>query len=437
MTATPIPTQARKYDLSFARWVYQNIEGADRLSLCMQCGMCSGSCPIGPEMDNGPRKLFVIAVRTSMKEEVLSSSTIWNCTQCYNCVVRCPRKVPVTYILQGLATVAAPRGLRSGKAHSQVLPLVLALRALVRQDRRAHGDYALFLLLRHQGGHPPRAREPAHRKEHGQGRADGHRLAASHEGRRELARHSGQGRGNRSARKGKPMSKIRFTYYPGCSSQGAGIHLDRSLHAISRKLDFELQTIKDWNCCGASVGHVKGGKLPSLALSGRNLALARLPKPRRCGDALRRLLPQHALGQRAHQERAEGTRAGRRRAGRRRPHLQGRPQGAPHLRGARQRGGHRQHQGAGDQSAVRPEGRGLGSAADRAAIRRHGKRRAVTTYDQPKFLDEFTEACGAEAVPFDKARTSCCGGSVAIYSPEKTLHLMRHVLKEAQDAGAE
>ena len=52
-----------------------------------------------------------------------------------------------------------------------------------------------------------------------------------------------------------------------------------------------------------------------------------------------------------------------------------------------------------------------------------------TTYDQPKFLDEFTEACGAEPVPYDKARTACCGGSVSIYSPEKTLHLMRGILQ--------
>ena len=109
MAQTTIPTATRKYDLGFARWVYQNVEGADRLSLCMQCGMCSGSCPIGPQMDNGPRKLFMM-IRAGMKEEVLSSSTIWNCTQCYNCVVRCPRKVPVTTILQGLASVAVREG---------------------------------------------------------------------------------------------------------------------------------------------------------------------------------------------------------------------------------------------------------------------------------------------------------------------------------------
>ncbi len=109
MTA-PLPAAAdHTYDLGFARWVYANINGGDKLSLCMQCGVCSGSCPIGTQMDYGPRKLFMM-IRAGMKEEVLSSNTMWNCTSCYRCVVRCPRGVPVTYILQGLASKAAELG---------------------------------------------------------------------------------------------------------------------------------------------------------------------------------------------------------------------------------------------------------------------------------------------------------------------------------------
>lgn len=116
MTAAiaPAPAGNRKYDLNFARWVYDNVEGGDRLAMCMQCGMCSGSCPIGTSMDHGPRKLFMM-IRAGMKEAVLTSNTIWNCTQCYNCVVRCPRQVPVTYILQGLATVAVREGYAQAK----------------------------------------------------------------------------------------------------------------------------------------------------------------------------------------------------------------------------------------------------------------------------------------------------------------------------------
>ena len=75
------------------------------------------------------------------------------------------------------------------------------------------------------------------------------------------------------------MSKIKFTYYPGCSSMESGKHLDESVRAITAKLDIELDEIADWNCCGASVGHVKTGPLPTYALSGRNLAKAREQGP--------------------------------------------------------------------------------------------------------------------------------------------------------------
>lgn len=108
MTTSP-PAAGPAYDLNFARWVRDNVSGGDKLNLCMQCGVCSGSCPIGVQMDYGPRKLFQM-IRAGMKEEVLTSNTMWNCTSCYRCVVRCPRGVPVTYILQDLAAKAAELG---------------------------------------------------------------------------------------------------------------------------------------------------------------------------------------------------------------------------------------------------------------------------------------------------------------------------------------
>ena len=104
----------RTYDLGFAQWVYDNIDGGDKLALCMQCGMCSGSCPIGTQMDYGPRKLFMM-IRAGMKEAVMTANTMWNCTSCYNCVVRCPRGIPVTYILQDLATKAVELGYATGE----------------------------------------------------------------------------------------------------------------------------------------------------------------------------------------------------------------------------------------------------------------------------------------------------------------------------------
>ncbi len=134
---TPAPAAARSYDLSFARWVRDNVNGGDQLNLCMQCGVCSGSCPIGVQMDYGPRKLFMM-IRAGMKEEVLSANTQWNCTSCYRCVARCPRGVPVTYILQDLATKSIEFGYVKGPHENKgfAQSLLWSARLFGRTDER-------------------------------------------------------------------------------------------------------------------------------------------------------------------------------------------------------------------------------------------------------------------------------------------------------------
>ena len=45
-------------------------------------------------------------IRAGKREEVLSSNGMYMCTSCYNCYVRCPRKVPVTHVMHGIAEYA-------------------------------------------------------------------------------------------------------------------------------------------------------------------------------------------------------------------------------------------------------------------------------------------------------------------------------------------
>lgn len=78
----------------------------------MQCGICAGSCPVSHEMDYSPRQL-VRMVLLGLKKKVLNSNTIWLCTTCFSCSVRCPRGVHPTELMETLKPIAIAEGIRN------------------------------------------------------------------------------------------------------------------------------------------------------------------------------------------------------------------------------------------------------------------------------------------------------------------------------------
>ena len=101
---------ARPYQGDFLREVEREVEGGEWVKMCMQCGVCAGSCPFGAHWEHTPQKLFMM-IRAGKREEVLKSDSMWMCTSCYNCVVRCPRELPITTIMHGLASYSHRLGL--------------------------------------------------------------------------------------------------------------------------------------------------------------------------------------------------------------------------------------------------------------------------------------------------------------------------------------
>jgi quinone-modifying oxidoreductase subunit QmoC len=101
---------AEKYRNNFLREVEEKVDDGDWVKMCMQCGVCAGSCTFGPDWEHTPQKIFMM-IRAGKREEVLSSHSMWLCTSCYNCMVRCPRKLPITHIMHGLASYAHRLGL--------------------------------------------------------------------------------------------------------------------------------------------------------------------------------------------------------------------------------------------------------------------------------------------------------------------------------------
>lgn len=231
------------------------------------------------------------------------------------------------------------------------------------------------------------------------------------------------------------MSKI-VSYYPGCSSQASAVHLDTSLRAVMPKLGVEFKDVDDWNCCGASVGHIAAGHLPQAALSGRNLANAQ------AAGTADFVTPCAACYLNSHYTNEKI---------RENPKVKAEINEALAVAGKSYDGAmHVRHicevivndvgmdavkaQVKNPLSGLKVAGYvGCQTVRPFAKTERGGM---FDTFDDPQFLDDFVNATGAIAVPY-KTKTSCCGGSVSVMSPEKTLHLIKDIVQQAADQGAD
>ena len=85
------------------------VPGCERLVSCIQCGTCSGTCPLAPYMEHTPRQIMAL-VRADFKDVVLRSNSIWLCASCYACTVECPREIRITDIMYALKQQAIREG---------------------------------------------------------------------------------------------------------------------------------------------------------------------------------------------------------------------------------------------------------------------------------------------------------------------------------------
>ncbi len=83
----------------------------EKLLSCIQCGNCSGACPLSIYMDYTPRQIIAM-VRAGFRDEVLHSKTIWLCSSCYNCTVECPKEIQITDVMYALKQIAMKEGIR-------------------------------------------------------------------------------------------------------------------------------------------------------------------------------------------------------------------------------------------------------------------------------------------------------------------------------------
>jgi len=116
--------------------------GCERIFACIQCGTCSGTCPLSIYMDFTPRKIIAL-VREGFRNDALSSQTIWLCASCYSCAVHCPQNVRITEVMYVLKREAIKHHL-----YPKRFPIPVLAQEFYEMVRRRGRNSEFWLVLR-------------------------------------------------------------------------------------------------------------------------------------------------------------------------------------------------------------------------------------------------------------------------------------------------
>ncbi|HOU29140.1 MAG TPA: CoB--CoM heterodisulfide reductase iron-sulfur subunit B family protein [Thermoleophilia bacterium] len=223
-----------------------------------------------------------------------------------------------------------------------------------------------------------------------------------------------------------------LAYYPGCSLHGTEPEYDESLRAVVEALGVAIAEIPDWNCCGASSGHTTD-QLLGVALPARNLALAeaagfdRVLTP--CAACYNRL----AAARLAVAEDAA--------LAEQMPDILGRPfENSVEVLGVLSLLREAAADIADLAAAPRPTPNPMVGAKLAAyygcLLVRPPEVSAGDDPEQPMYMDEIIQACGAEAVDWNM-KVECCGGAFSVSRTSSVLRLGRAIVEDARRSGAE
>jgi heterodisulfide reductase subunit D len=127
-----------------------------QINYCMECGVCTGSCPISRENPTfSPRQMIKRSI-TDPDGELAQSREIWACLSCARCSERCPVEIDFPEFIRSYREDARKEGNTPQEAHYGLLQSIAVLQTCdIKQQRTAWaqdvgtfrdtGDYFYFV----------------------------------------------------------------------------------------------------------------------------------------------------------------------------------------------------------------------------------------------------------------------------------------------------
>ncbi len=121
-----------------------------QVNYCMECGVCTGSCPISQERPEfSPRQMIKKTLGLSgdqPESEVLQSNDLWSCLTCSRCSDRCPVKIDFPEFIRAYRIKAKTVNNNPRLSHNGMLQTIPQIQAgedkasNMKQDRTAWAE---------------------------------------------------------------------------------------------------------------------------------------------------------------------------------------------------------------------------------------------------------------------------------------------------------
>ncbi len=119
-------------------------DSGEAISRCYQCRKCTNGCPLTFAMDLMPNQMMR-AVQLGLKDEALSSKTIWICAACQTCTTRCPNDIDIAHLMDSLRQLSRREGVAAAE------PGVVKFHQAFLDSIRRHGRvFELGMVMRYK-----------------------------------------------------------------------------------------------------------------------------------------------------------------------------------------------------------------------------------------------------------------------------------------------